>query len=134
MKVTVDTNILISATGWNGNERELIRRAVNDEITIIISDEILNEYLEVIQRTRFSFLSKRKIKRFVLLLIEFCEIVHAVEKINVIKDDPSDNMILACAKSGKADIIVSGDSHLLGLKTWSGIEIVSSRELLKRLQ
>jgi hypothetical protein len=134
MRVVVDTNILISATGWEGNEREIIRRGLRDEITLLISDQILAEYIEVIHRKKFSFLKKRKIKRFVLLLLELCEIIEIKSTLSIIMEDPSDNLILACAKDGKAHIIVSGDLHLLKLKEWSGIDIISSKELLTRLE
>jgi len=45
--------------------------------------------------------------------------------INAIKEDPEDNKILAAAVAGKADYIISGDAHLLGLKSYEGIEIVT---------
>jgi len=133
MRVVVDTNILISATGWDGNERELIRHASNGEISLLISDEILSEYLEVIHRDRFSFLDKNRVKRFILLLLEFCEVIEVKTKVNVITSDPDDNIVLACAKEGNADIIVSGDAHLLDLKKWSGIRIITCSELLKEI-
>jgi putative PIN family toxin of toxin-antitoxin system len=133
MRVVVDTNILISATGWEGNERELIHHALNGEISILISDEILSEYLEVIHRDKFSFLDRKKIKRFILLLLEFCEVIEVKTKVNVITSDPDDNMVLACAKEGNADIIVSGNAHLLDLMKWSGIRIITCSELLKEI-
>lgn len=42
-------------------------------------------------------------------------------------------MVLACAKDGDADLIVSGDSDILELKEWSGIKIMTSKELLNQL-
>lgn len=133
MRVTVDTNILVSATGWDGNERELFQRAVHGDFTIIIGEGILIEYLEVIHRGKFSFLDKEKIKRFILLILEFCEVVDVKSRLKVIKEDPSDNMVLECAKDGNADFIVSGDAHLLKLRTWNGIRILTCRKFLEQL-
>ena len=49
------------------------------------------------------------------------------------RSDPDDDEVLACALAAKADLIVSGDSHLLNLKSYQGIEIVRPAEALKRL-
>lgn len=67
------------------------------------------------------------------------QIVHAVELVNpkkippVIVDDPDDNHILACALAGKADLIASGDRHLLSLKEYEGIPIVRPMDFLRTL-
>jgi hypothetical protein len=47
--------------------------------------------------------------------------------------DPSDEMILACALDGRADLIVSGDLHLLELGSFCDIPILTVRQLLDRL-
>ena len=51
--------------------------------------------------------------------------------IDAIPDDPSDNMILACAVEGWADFIISGDHHLTDLKIFQGITIVNPATFLK---
>ena len=51
----------------------------------------------------------------------------------VVLADPEDDHVLACALAAKADFIVSGDSHLLTLKTYQGIAIVGAVEALARL-
>ena len=67
------------------------------------------------------------------------QIVHAAELVKpdtvpqVITDDVSDNHILACALAGKANLIVSGDRHLLQLKEYEGIPIVRPRDFLRTL-
>ena len=61
------------------------------------------------------------------------EMVHVTSHVDVIKEDPPDNQFLACAIDGKADLIVSGDHHLLDLKTYQGIPIVTARDFLNRL-
>jgi predicted nucleic acid-binding protein len=51
--------------------------------------------------------------------------------LDVIKDDLTDNIILACAVEGGADFIISGDSHLLGLESFKEIEIVAPATFLE---
>ena len=50
-----------------------------------------------------------------------------------VPDDPADEKILACAMEARADIVVTGDHHLLDLRQYKGIAIVSVREFLERL-
>ena len=50
-----------------------------------------------------------------------------------VPDDPDDEIVLECAVDGNADIIVSGDRHLLDLESYQGITIVSVRTFLMRL-
>jgi len=53
--------------------------------------------------------------------------------LSVIREDPSDNRFLECAISGKADAIISGDQHLKSLRHFEGVDILSPREFLKKL-
>ncbi len=53
---------------------------------------------------------------------------------HIIKDDPDDDHILACALAGRADLIVSGDRHLLKLKSYKGIGIVRPKDFLHTLE
>jgi putative PIN family toxin of toxin-antitoxin system len=50
-----------------------------------------------------------------------------------VPDDPDDEIILACALDGQADVIVSGDRHLLALGSYRGILILTARQFLDRL-
>ena len=54
-------------------------------------------------------------------------------KLKIVKEDPDDNKILECAVEGKADFIVSQDSHLLKLREFHGIRIMSPEEFLEML-
>ena len=51
-----------------------------------------------------------------------------LKKLSIIKDDLDDNKVLECAKAGKVDFIVSNDKHLLKLKNFEKIKIVSPKE------
>ena len=131
MKLVLDTNILISALGWNGNERNLILSAFEHKIELILSLDILTEFVLVLQRPKFEFIEKKEIMKFLEFLFSVCNIVTPKEKIELIKDDPEDNKILECAVAGEVDFIITGDKHLLNLKKFKGIKIVDAKELLK---
>jgi uncharacterized protein len=55
------------------------------------------------------------------------------EKLNVITDDPDDDEIIECAVAAVADVIVSGDKHLLRLGQYRGIRIMQVRQLLESI-
>ena len=131
MRIVLDTNVLVSATWWLGNARELLVRGLDGEIHIILSDDILAEYRSVMQRKKFSFVDGRSIQRFTQLLEERFQIIHRTVPVLRVTEDSSDGMVLACARAARADLIVTGDSHLLKLGRWAGIRIVSPREAIK---
>ena len=51
-------------------------------------------------------------------------------KIEIIKDDPDDNKFIECAVTNNADYIISGDNHLLNLREYENIKILSPKEFL----
>ena len=54
-------------------------------------------------------------------------------KTDRLKTDPDDNKFLACALEAKADFIVSGDNHLLELKHYQGIQIITAKIFVDKL-
>jgi uncharacterized protein len=67
-------------------------------------------------------------------LYQFSEFVIPEERIQFIADDPKDDKFLEAAIAGKVDFIVSGDKHLLALKEFRSIPIISGREFLDWLE
>ena len=131
-KIVLDTNNLISAIGWKkGNPRKIFEDCLFGKHNLIESPDLLREFLKVIKRPKFSFIYEEEIQTFVLNLLQMSELVEPKNKIGIIKIDPSDNIVLECAVEGKADYIISGDEHLLKLKEFRGIRIVTAAEFLK---
>ena len=129
LKITADTNTLISATITKGNEFELLRLAKLRKIELILSPHILKEFREVISRPKFGFSQEQIINSF-KQIISISTIIMPSNKINIIKDDPEDNRVLECAEAGKVDYIVSGDDHLLKFKKYKDINIVRTKFIL----
>ena len=130
MKLVLDSNVLISAPGWNGNERAVLLETLSDDMDLLLSEDIINEFLHVLSYDKFASISIEKISLFIEIITETSVIVDTKTKISVVKDDPDDNRILECAVDGNADHIISGDKHLLPLKVYEGIRILSAREFL----
>ena len=130
LKITADTNTLISSIIPKGNEFELLKLAHKGKIEIVLSPQILKEFRDVISRTKFGF-SEEQIDNAFKEVLNIATIVVPSIKLDIIKEDPSDNRILECAEAGNADYIVSGDGHLLKLKEYKNIRIVRTSEILK---
>ncbi len=130
LRVVLDTNVLVSATISNGRSRELLRRGMANRFSIIISDLILQELESVLSRSEFK-IGKEEINMIILTLKGSSEFVRVTSKLEAVKADPKDDMIIETAYDANADMIVSGDSHLLALHDFRGIKIVTVQKMLE---
>lgn len=133
----LDTNVLVSGTIIrHGYPARILLAALDQRLTLVVSPYLLAEYLAVIQRPHIS--------RKYLHLSDWPGLIRRFVTANaisisprniprVISDDPKDDAILACAVSGRAKYIVSGDQHLLALGRYRGIRIVSPREFVENV-
>jgi putative PIN family toxin of toxin-antitoxin system len=132
VKVVLDTNVLISAIMFGGKSRDILEMGISGKIKIAISQDILKELAEVLIgkkfRTPIAF-----VQQTIHELSEIAELVIVTVRINAVENDPDDNRILECAVSAKADYIVSGDSHLLTLKHFKKIKILSPSDFLLKI-
>jgi len=134
VRVVIDTNVLISATFWTGKPKHLLNKVRQGEITFLTSDILLNELREVLVRKDKPFkLSKREAEQIVTETRNLAEIIEIKHKIAVCKDE-MDNRVLECAKDGKASFVISGDQHLLDLKSFRGVRIMTVSEFLHNLK
>ena len=132
MRVTADTNIYISALNYNGPPRAFLELAVDGEVRLALSSEILDE-IEATLRRKFSWPEDRIAEARATLLAITEPIVPSVI-LDVVKDDPDDNKILECAQSAHSECIVSGDKDLLRLRLYDGIPIMTVAEFLKQFE
>ena len=132
MRVVLDTNIFVSMS-LGGRVGKLYIAWKARQFTLIVSDEIHSEYLDVLSRPKLH-LAAETISIVTAHLQRKAKFVIPSEAIKVIDADPSDNKFLEAALAGKADCVVSGDSHLLDLKTFHGIPVLTAREFIERLE
>lgn len=131
-KVVLDTNILISALGWNGKPRQIFERCIEGEFELIISQKQLVELQRVLDYPKFNFTEDEK-ETFISLILKIATIVDILGTVDVIKEDPDDNVILETAMTGKCRYLISGDPHLLQLKKLDQIEILTANEFLEEV-
>ena len=132
LRVVLDSNVLFSGISWFGNPRLIRRLARQGKCTAITSEFILTEVRKALIED-LSF-TEEQAEGKVDKIRRFSKVVRPREKIAVIRDDPSDNRILACARRGKASFIVTGDHHLTDKREYKGIRIVTPREFMDVLR
>jgi len=135
-KVVLDTNIYVSALLKRGGKPDQILRLI-EKYQLFCSEEILEETHRVLHYPRIKRkykLKEREIEEHLLYIRSIATIISSLPKVNVIKEDPKDNVILACAQAARADFIVSGDKHLRKLGSYQSIRIISPAEFLKMLK
>ena len=132
-KVVLDTNIQISALGWKGKPNQIFDKIVKKKVELVISDKQFNELSEVLDYPKFQFTEEQK-DRFKSLILEIATFVKPLEKIEVIKNDPDDNMHLEAAVAGNVKYIVTGDPDLLDLNEFRGIKILTPKEFLELIK
>jgi putative PIN family toxin of toxin-antitoxin system len=129
-----DTNVLVSALIRHGKPRKLWNEVLDGKVRLEISDELLSEFNEVIARSEFNrYVDNRKIVRFRRVLLRKAKIFQVEVRFPQITEDPDDNMAVEAAHATGAKYVVSGDRHLLKLKRFRGIKIVTVDEMLRIL-
>jgi putative PIN family toxin of toxin-antitoxin system len=130
MKVVLDTNVLVSALIKAGKPRDLFNKLAKNK-QIVLSRAILEEFLDVIEDIKVAkYTSEQDTAVFLEALGNAATIVQVKSRFKAVKEDPDDDIIVRAAYDGKADYIVSGDRHLLALKEFKGIRILTVDEML----
>ena len=137
MIAVVDTNVIITALlSPSGPPAEIIDHWEADHFDVFTSPPLLSELKRALQYARVKKYLKRapdKVAAFTTRLGRVATLVEPQFTLDVIEDDPADNPVLECAIAGGASYIVSGDDHLLGLKAYAGIIILSPAAFLPLL-
>ena len=135
MRIVLDTNILVSALlAPNGPPGRLLAAVKRGDLTLVTSDVQIDELRNVLGRDRLNACIRPREAAALLDNLSAVGVV-ATDLPDVdASPDPDDNLILAAAMVGRADLIVSGDKgHMLALGQVEGIPIVTAREALDRL-
>ena len=130
-RVILDTNLWISFL-ISKRQKELDVLLESGAVTLIFSQELLEEFLEVSERPKFKrFFKKSTIKTLLTQIETFGELIKVESKINKCRD-PKDNFLLSLSVDGKADFLVTGDSDLLVLEKIEKTKIVSWTEFISK--
>ncbi|MDX1415402.1 MAG: putative toxin-antitoxin system toxin component, PIN family [Candidatus Promineifilaceae bacterium] len=138
MRVVLDTSIIVSGMLTpQGTAGQVIQYWIDGEFTLLISPAILDELTDVLDRTwmknRLAALPDR-IPEFLAAVTGLAEMITGYANVQGYVRDPFDEMFLACARLGHADVIVSLDKDLLSLGTFETTIILRLAEFLQQLQ
>jgi putative PIN family toxin of toxin-antitoxin system len=128
VRVTLDTNIYVSALEFGGVGARLLGMARAGMIGIDVSDAILDELMTVLrddfawEAYRLHFAREQ--------LARLGNLVTPHKTIDAINEDPDDNRILECALEAGSEFIVTSDKDLLRLKEYGNVRIVTASQLL----
>jgi len=131
VRVVLDTNVLVSALLFTGTAAEILPLWQKGVITILLSRDVLEEYLRVLSYPKFQ-LAEAEIKALIEEeLLPFVTVVKPKRRLSVVKRDPSDNKFLECALAGKAQVIVSGDKDLISIGHYRRVRIQTPAQFLR---
>lgn len=133
MRVVADTNTVVSALLWRGSPHWLIAAIEDYPIAFYTSRALLDEFARVLTRSKLARAMRATGKTTAQLVAEYQGFVNVVTPASIrrtVPGDPDDDRVLACALAAQADLIVSGDAHLLNLKSYQRIPILTATAAL----
>ncbi len=129
MRVVFDTNIFVSAFALPGSRADTaLKRVIDDIDQLVVSKAIIDELLTVLAR-KFSR-DADELAHVAVFLSDLARVVRPRGRIDVLQDE-ADNRILECARTGKANLIVTGDKAMIELGSYREIKIISLRDYLE---
>ena len=138
MRVVVDTNVAASALLWPGPSNQILKWARDGILEIVACEETTAELRRVLQYKRFaqrlSMLETNAAESFAYFLNLVSFVPTPVLIPQEILEDPFDNFFLALASQNNARLIISGDRHLLDLREYQRIQIVTPSEACQVIQ
>jgi len=130
VKIVLDTNVLISGYLFDGKPERLIKFVKNGLLDLLSTDESIIELERVLRYKKFK-LHNEEIEKILNDYISISEKILCKIKVDLIKEDVTDNLFLSMGLSGKADCIISGDSHILSMKDNFDIPILTVSEFFE---
>ena len=140
MRVVLDTNVvvsaLVSAFVWGGVPYKLIEAAAAGEIELITSPALLPELRNVLGREHLASrlaAQRSTVEQAIAFYAELAISVSPLSTPRVVPGDVDDDHVIAAAVAGTAEIVISGDRHLLSLGSHQGINIVNAASAVRRV-
>ena len=128
-KIILDTNVIVSSLIQKSYPYLIVEHCIDRNAIICISNAILEEYLEVLGRPKFSKFPDFKTNADFLIarLSEISETYEPKDKLDIIEDE-QDNRILELAKISEADFIITGNTNDFTMKTFGKTRILTPKE------
>ena len=131
MKVVIDTNVFVSSF-FGGSPRRIIGLWKDEQFILCVSEAILDEYIEVLQR--IGLRDEDELKELLALFakgfnLQFCR---KTPRFRIVEEDPDDDKFIECAMALKAGVIITGDRALRAIGAYRNIQILTPQQFLKQ--
>lgn len=137
MRIVLDTNVVLSALLWRGKPYQLLETIRQQSGLLIFSSAaLLEELADVLTRpspTKQLTVIGKTVREVMADYVAVVEIVEPVSVPRVVPNDIDDDQVIAAAVTANADLIVSGDSDLIGLKQHQGIPILTAAMAVEKI-
>lgn len=132
--IVIDTNVVVSALLFGGTPGRLVALWKQGRIKPFVSPAIMAEFVRVLAYPKFD-LSEKEIQYLLYNeILPFFEVTTVQSGDTIISADPSDDSFLRCATKANVEFIISGDRHLLALKSYNEIPIVTPAKFFACIQ
>ena len=129
MRVVLDTNVLVSALIRGGKPRKLLKVLLGSEHELIISEPIIEEFSRVTADKKIrKYVNEGDITAFLRTLVFKATFVPLEARVRVFNN--ADDDVLSTAKEGRAELIVTGDRHMLELKSFGHAKILTVEQAI----
>ncbi len=138
MKVVADTNVVVSGLLWQGPPNQVLKWARRGIIRVLACEETTGELKRVLEYRKFGKrlsaleTTPREVLAYYINLSHFVPNPESIP--SEILEDPFDNLFLALALDNRAHLIISGDNHLLQLREYNRIQIVTPSEACRVIE
>jgi uncharacterized protein len=132
-RIIVDTNIWISFL--IGKElQDLKNLIVSEKVKIIMTDQLLTEIRLVTSRNKLKkYFNQGKVSDLISLLDIIADKIK-IEKIDKISRDAKDDFLLALAKEGRANYLITGDKDLLDIQVYGQTKILTVKQFKEKIK
>lgn len=130
LRLVIDTNLWVSFL-ITRDYHKLDKILITHQAQLLFSKELLTEFVEVVSRPKLKkYFSKKDVESLLQSLEKNLQLIEVSSVVKLCRD-PKDNFLLALAKDGKANFLITGDKDLLILKKIGATRIISMTEFLE---
>lgn len=136
MRIVTDTNLVVSAFVWGGNPEIILMAAREARVTLYTSPALIAELEDILSRKKSAKALSRVGSTPAQLVSDYLALAQLVRPVavpRVVPNDIDDDQVIAAAVTANADLIVSGDGDLIGMKQYQGIPILTAARAVERI-
>lgn len=134
IRAVLDTNVFVSGLKDSKTPPgQILQLWKSSRFTVVTSPQLLAEIHEVLMRPQILSLLKQTpaiVDEFIKFLLQRTFVTEGKLEIDVLKNDPDDNMVLATAVEGQAAYLVTGNTKHFPSEEYQGIKIVTPQEFI----